>query len=312
MNNQQPVIRGPIVSAADMKPHQDFFANLFSMESTEIRCCNELFNSLSDGPIQTCFVATPKTPFGIRLWQFDPTSKDTVRDKKHGTQPDALKVIDFYAPDFETALQKTKTKGFAVQGDIAEYKTEDGVFREAHLWRDDNVVCAILSGPKQFMKDFATIQDEVFSEPMAISAPVSRAADVLEFYNEVFGFKCLHEYQVKDNSFDALVGTENAITLRASNLGTHLKAPFLGVIDYGISSSDTTSLKGRSRPPTRGLVGVEISVPNLDETLSKAVPENSHLLMPPTHIANYPPYGACVAAALEGPHGVLHFVLQLL
>lgn len=308
----KPTIRGPIISVKDVQPHREFFVDLMDMAHADVIEVPELTTLSAEKKLNTCFYSKPGTPYGIRIWQFDPPDPETIRSESHGTQLDALKVIDFYSPEFDRGVAEIQAAGFELRDAIAEYPTQDGVFREAHLWRPDNVVCAVITGPENFMVDFATLTDQLFSEPQSISAPVSNANDVISFYETVFGFQQLYQYHIENSTFDALVGTEKSLTVDATNMGTSLNAPYLGVIDYGIGSKNQVSLKGRSRPPARGLAGIEITLEDMSGVLKRAEELGSPILLQPTQVKNYPPYGTCQIAAIEAPHGVVHLLVDII
>jgi len=306
-------ICGPILSVKHLSDHQHFFGETFAMQSTAKGqlCPTQTGHLLGvDGcAMETVFYQRVPTDFGVRLWQIDPPHDETVREPERGTDLDALKVIDFYAAEFDDSIDALNTAGYRPKDSIARYTLPEGEFCEAHFWRPDNVVCAVISGPADFFANFVTARDRQFSEPQSISAPVSDVSAVVDFYEHVFGFTELYRYQIANPSFDAMVGTDEPINLSAINIGTDLRAPYLGVIDYGQTASRGASLAGRSRPPMRGLVGVEFAVESVDNIVNAATRWNASIIAGPS-VLTYPPYGPVISCLIEGPHGVIHHVLQ--
>lgn len=264
---------------------------------------------LHEHAVETIFYQRTPTDFGVRLWCIDPPHEETVRTPERGTDLDALKVIDFYAPDFDESIRTLGNAGYPPKDETARYALPEGDFLEAHFWRPDNVVCAVISGPRNFFANMVTTVDHPFSEPQSISAPVSDVPAVVEFYESVFGFSQLHRYEFSNPSFDAMVGADEPLNLSAINIGTDLRAPYLGVIDYGKTNGDGRSLTGRSRPPMRGLIGVELLVDDLSPVLAAAHKNGADLIAGPNALA-YPPYGEILSCLIEGPHGVVHHVIQ--
>ncbi|MEO0998800.1 MAG: hypothetical protein AAFX58_14890, partial [Pseudomonadota bacterium] len=267
-------IRGPILSVEDLLEHQRFFGKALAMEPT----ATARFSSTQTGcllglgrhAMETVFYRRAPTDFGVRLWRIAPAHAETVRSPERGTDVDALKVIDFYAPAFDDSIKALADAGFSPEDAIARYALPEGEFLEAHFWRPDNVVCAVISGPTDFFAGMVTTSDQSFSEPQSISAPVSDVAAVVDFYERVFGLSPLHRYEFSNPSFDAMVGADEPLNLSGINIGTDLRAPYLGVIDYGKTNGGARSLAGRSRPPMRGLIGVELLVDDMTAVVGAA------------------------------------------
>lgn len=297
-------IIGPIISVGDMAPYRQLFVQGFGM-------VEEAHDRLQvDGvALESCFLRTPGTAFGVRMWRCDPPTGAILRDPARGTDTDAPKVIDFYAPDFDTALARLARAGFSPKAEIARYSTADGDFQEAHFWQPDGIVCAIISGTRSYLKDFATIIDSDFSEPHSISTPVGDAARAIAFYRQVFGFSPVSTYAFADSSFDAMVGSTQTININAVNVGVANSEPYLGIIDYGLKGRSGQSLNGRARPPARGLLGAEITTLDVDALAHKAAANGAQILAGPTDIT-LAPYGATRSVVLLAPHGVLHHVLE--
>lgn len=260
--------------------------------------------------LNTVWLERRPTPFGVRLWRMDPVGEGSVRAARRGVDLDALKVIDFYAPAFDAACAELAHLGYRPREAVARYDLPAGRFQEAHYWRPDDLVCALVSGPPDFFRDFATLCDQRVSEPQSISAPVSDAPAAIDFYRNVFDFEVLFEYAIENESFDDLVGSEEHLSVRAVNVGTSSKTPYLGLIDYGLKGIGGETLHGRSRPPARGLTGIEIVVNDVEETVQRVPGAGGVLLSDPGEIADYPPYGRVACSLVEGPHGVIHHLIE--
>lgn len=307
-------IYGPLISTGDLAGHVRLFSEVVGMTETA-RCelgaedCSPLFLTSGHRAI-VVVLATPGTSSGVVLCAFDPRSDETVRDWNTRLASDALKVIDFYAPDYEGAIQHARSLGYRVVEEQAAYELEAGTFREAHLWGPDNVVTAFLGGPAEFFADFAQVTDRRCSEVQSISAPVSDAAAVVRFYEAVFDWRVVYEYAITDPSFGALIGTDERLQLRATNVGRSTREPYFGLIDYGVQSA-TGSLKGRSRPPRRGLIGAVVLVDDLADTQARARRIGGSAAVPGQTVEiHVPSLGAVRAASLLPPHGVWHLVIE--
>ena len=307
-------IRAPILSVAAAAPHEAFFVDALGMKRRGITTLPPDQTSDAVGtsgvPMVSSFLQSIPTAFGVRLWEFSPAADKTLRSETRGTEIDALKVIDFYAPNFGRALDDLEQLGYRPREAIAEYRLPEGTIREAHFWRPDNVVCAVISGPQEFFRRFASICDRTFSEPQSISAPLSDPLAAQAFYEDVFGLSMLYEYRLSDPSFDALVGADGPLEVRARNVGSDLREPYLGLIDYGTRTEPGASLRGLGRPPIRGLLGVEIAVDDIDAVVVRAERFGARLLAGPATLTDYVPYGAVSCALIEGPHGVLHHAIE--
>lgn len=308
------MICGPIISTDDLEGQTALYADCFGMKPSEpvgLPCdvTEQLCGETGVG-LTSRWLSAEGTPFGVRIWSFDPPALHTVRNPQRGTDRDAPKVIDFYAPDFDGAINHLTGHGQNVKSSIAEYTIPAGTMREAHLWGPDHVVSAVISGPKQFFRDFATVQDRTFSEPQSISTPVSNIGQAVQFYADVFGLHPVYEYDVEHTSFDDLVGADRPIRLHAVNIGTSTREPYLGLIDYGTHQPGSRSLKGRVRPPVRGLVGVEMTVDDIDETIERAGAFGGVAFLGRPVSIQYPPFGQAKSVILEAPHGVLHHVVE--
>ncbi|MET0364605.1 MAG: hypothetical protein ABW169_08115, partial [Sphingobium sp.] len=230
-------IHGPIISSSDIGAHIALFS-AFGLEEVA-RLDRSIAETAAiwstDGQAsREVTMQTPGTPFGVRLVQFTPGSDVQIRHPSRGSDSEALKVIDFYAPDLNAAMADIEGKGFRFKDDIADYETPEGRYQEAHLWGPDGVVCALISGDPALFTDLATVRDRMVSEPQSISGPVQDPAPILSFLDYVFGLSVIHRYGLDDESFQALVGTSTAMKLRAFNVGIAKREPYFGIIDYGM------------------------------------------------------------------------------
>ena len=152
----------------------------------------------------------------------------------------------------------------------AAYELEAGAFREAHLWAGDNVA----SGHSWVDRRTSSPATPRFATGWSarcssISSPVSDAAPVLDFYDAVFDWQVIFEYAITDASLAAMLGSGEDVQLRGLCVGNSTREPYFGLMDYGMSSG-AASLRGRSGPPRRGLVGAVLLADDLTATLSKA------------------------------------------
>ena len=260
-------VHGPIISSGDLDAHLALFGAFGMLEGGRISRSAEEVRTIWGINGQACeeiTLETPGTRFGARIVRFDPGANDTIRSAVSGQDCDALKVIDFYAPDLEAARHHIESQGFSFKDAVAEYETPEGRFREAHVWGPDGVVCALISGSPDFFRDFASVRDRLVSEPQSISGPVRDPDSTLQFFNERLCLQPLHTYGVHDDSFSALVGTATEMHLRAWNVGRRLHEPYFGIIDYGLPEGAQVSLFDRARPPARGLLGATLIVADVE------------------------------------------------
>jgi catechol 2,3-dioxygenase-like lactoylglutathione lyase family enzyme len=257
---------------------------------------------------QTVLFTTPGTPYGIRLVALDPGSPHSIRDPKSGYDCDALKVIDFFTADFQAARDRLEAVGFKLKEEIAEYETDSGHITEGHLWGPDDVVCALVAGPTDFLSEFVTVTDQVVSEVHSVSAPVEDQAAVVRFYQSL-GLAEVHRYEVTDESFQHLVGANDPLHIRAINMGSARHQPYLGVIHYGLPPGSYQSLAERSQLPHRGLAGATVRVTDAAAAAAACQQAGGTLLAEPRE-AELLPYGKIITAAVQAPHGVLHHLIQ--
>ena len=265
---------------------------------------------LSDHSGETAMFETPGTPFGIRVIELDPSSELTIRHPASGYDCDALKVIDFFTEDFERARAHLNSLGFSLKDEIAEYDNPAGRITEGHLWGPDEVVCALVSGPKGFIKDYVCVADRLVSEVHSVSCPVEEPERVTHFYQSILELKEVHRYEVTDESFQHLVGASEPLHIRAVNVGVRKEEPYFGVIHYGLPEGSYQSLKERAVMPNRGMVGATVWIDDMD-TLTERCAAGGVPVIAPVIERELAPYGPVESCAIRAPHGVLHHVISL-
>lgn len=301
-------VYGPLISTADPGEHQRLFSSVFGM--TELgsapvppEAALQLFGAEVG---ELAVLQTPGVSSGVLVCRFA-SPADTVRSPDTRLHRDALKVIDFYAPDYEAAIARARGLGYDVVEAEASYDLPEGRFREAHLWGPDSVVTAFLGGPAGFFEDFAQVTDRPVSEVQSISAPLSDAAPVVDFYDRVFGWDVVYEYAIDDPSFGELIGADGSFVLRSRNVGPSTREPYFGLIDYGLPAETGGSLLGRSVPPRRGILGAVVLTDDLGWVRSAAGPDAAGEAVPLT----LPGHGAARAATVIPPHRIPHLVIEL-
>lgn len=298
-------IHGPIVSSSDLNTHLALFEAFGMQEVGRIDRSVAETSAIwgADGQAsREITLETPGTPFGLRLVAFDPGADIQIRQPSRGSDSEALKVIDFYAPDLPAARARIEAAGFRFKAEVAEYDTPEGHFQEAHLWGPDGVVCALITGDPAFYVDFAAVRDRLVSEPQSISGPVQDPEAALAFFDRVFGLKVVHRYGVDDESFDALVGAGTALALRAWNVGLNTVEPYFGIINYGLPAGTQTSLLEVSRPPARGMLGATLRVRDAAAIAAKAG-------VAPVQV-QLPGFGLVQTATFQGPNGAWFQAVQ--
>lgn len=299
-------IHGPIISSSDIDAHFALFG-AFGMQEVarRDRSAKEtaaIWRVEGQSSLEVT-LETPGTDFGVRLVRFQPGSPSQIRDPSRGSDSEALKVIDFYAPDLEAARASIEAAGFAFKPAVADYDTPEGRYQEAHLWGPDGVVCALISGDAALFENLATIRDRLVSEPQSISGPVQDASATLAFFEEVLGLGVIHRYGLEDPSFDALVGTQAQMKLRAWNVGVRKREPYFGVIDYGLARGSQTSVKAMARPPLRGLLGATVIVRDASAVAAKAGVTVVETEMPG--------FGFVKVTTFQGPNGAWFQAMEI-
>lgn len=278
-------IHGPIVSSSDLAAHvrlfETFGMTVSSRHELGTAECSAQWGTVGQAAVEVV-MASAGTRYGARLLHFQPVSGEVIRDRARGYDADAPKVIDFYAPDFETACAVVKRAGYAIREPIAEYDMPEGHFVEAHVWGPDEVVCALIHGPAEFCWRFAVITDRMFSEPQSLSGPVSEFEASIAFFRQVLDFEVLYRYGIEDDSFRGLVGSAQPdFNLRAVNVGWTTEEPYLGLIHYGMRTDSYASLRGRARPPNRGTLGATIVVEDADAVANRVAAAGGTIIAGP-------------------------------
>ncbi|PVG80792.1 hypothetical protein DDE18_21310 [Nocardioides gansuensis] len=306
---ETPRLFGPLISTGEASAHVRLFSEVFGMMvEDQVSLSPVLTADLLGGPeelgagAEVTVLRTPGVESGVVLVAFDPTSPETIRDWESRVSRDALKVIDFYAPDYEGAIAHARGLGYEVVEFEASYELPEGTFREAHLWGPDHVVTAFLGGPAEFFADFAQVVDGRVSEVQSISAPLTDAQPSVDFYREVLGWDVVYEYAIDDPSFAEMVGVEE-LRLRSRNVGPSTREPYFGLIDYGLPPRHDGSLRGRSAAPRRGLLGAVLTGVDLDALVSRAGPAAGPVVDCPTLL------GHSRGLLLGTPHSVPHLAL---
>lgn len=305
-------IFGPLISTGELAAQESLFRDVFGMVTTwsgemDVAEARDLFDVELDRELESVTLLQMQTPgveSGVLLVSFVPESPETIRSWDSRASRDALKVIDFYTPDFDTAVTRARSLGYKIVESEARYELPEGTFREAHLWGPDGVVTAFLGGPAAFFRNFAQVTDKFASEVQSISAPLSDAEASVEFYQDVFGWDVVYEYEIDDQSFGAMVGVED-LTVRSRNVGTSTVEPYFGLIDYGLPANQGDSIVGRSRAPRRGLLGAVLTVESGSEfDRSVAAAGISGYSVLDTSIATWKR-----AVNIRTPHSVPHLLL---
>lgn len=304
---------GPIISTSSLDRWKSLLVDGFGLEQVSDQLLYSgdvaaLWGVQADSA-RTAWFATPGTPYGIRLVQLAPASPVVIRNPSSGYDCNALKVIDFYAPDFAAAQKQLDAAGFQLKEDIAQYDLDVGQITEGHLWGPDNVVCALISGPPAFFSEFVTVSNATFSEVLSVSAPVDGPAAVVAFY-EHLGLSEVYRYEVTDHSFQKLVGAAKPLHIRAINMGVVKEKPYFGVIHYGLPADQYVSLADRAVFPNRGLVAATVSVDNLAAVVEKLASSTAELLCPPSQ-QFLEPHGPVNTMLVRAPHGVLHQLIEI-
>lgn len=295
-----PRLYGPLYSTAVVAEHVARLTSVFGMvETGHARAlCGRLVA-----------LRTPGVWAGAVVLRTDLVPADTVRDEATRLDRDALRVVDFHAPDLDAAVAHARRAGYDVEAVEAAYELAEGSFREAHLPGPDCTVTALLSGPRDFFAGFAQVRDRVVSEVCSISLPLGDAAPSLAFYADVLGWGVVYEYAFDDPSFSTMVGSSERLRVRSSTVGPARDQPYLNLVDYGLPASAGGSLLGRGGLDRRGLVGVVVTTTDLDGVRRRAAAHPGASAGEPFEI-DLAPFGATRAAVVTSPHEIVHLVLE--
>ncbi|MFI5429820.1 hypothetical protein [Aeromicrobium sp. UC242_57] len=258
-------------------------------------------------PTGLTVMRTPGVEAGVLLCRFETQGPETapIRDEHTRIHRDAFRVVDFYAPDFDAAVQHAREAGFPMATSEASYQLAEGSFREAHHAGDDGVVVALLSGPADFFVDFAEVRDRVVSEPVSISLPLSDAAPTIGWYAEVFGWEVVYTYDFADTSFSELMQVEHELRVRSSTIGPSRQQTYVNIVDYGLAADQGGSLLGQAVAPRRGLLGLVVLTDDLDDVIGRAGGSAG-----PAETVELAPFGRCRMSVLVPPCATPHLVIE--
>ncbi|MCC5870635.1 MAG: hypothetical protein JJU27_19220 [Gammaproteobacteria bacterium] len=304
---------GPIISASRLDPHLALFCGLIGMQPSgpaQPLSAHQTYSlfGLKDRIASLQVLTTPGTQTGVVLVAFDPAPTDYVRNRDNALHCDALKVIDFYAPEFDAMLARVTEAGYELEAGTAAYELPEGLFREAHLWGPDNVILGLLGGPEAFFSRFASVTDRMFSEVQSISTPISDLPAVAAFYRQVLGLSIVYEYEIADPSFGEMIGSTGALNIHATNIGRRTEEPYFGLIDYGLPPEKTISLKDHGASARLGIVGAVVIVDEFPASLSTARRRGD----PTGEVISLElaGWGIVQAASMRSPHGVNHLLVS--
>lgn len=306
------LIEGPLICSSDLDAHRRVFCDGFNMEEVSTQSFDQASTAkifgVSGRTSEVVGLRTPGVPFGVRLVRFSPDSEIVIRDESKGHDAHAPKVIDFYSPDFDAAIDHLESKGFKIRDAVAEYENGHGLIKEAHMWGPDSVVCAVIAGPHDYLKQTVTVSDRLFSEPHSISGPVTDQNAAVAFYRDGPGLGVVSSYGLDDKTFDALVGGEQRIHLSAQNIGMSVSTPYFGIIHYGLPVSAYDSLLDTAKLPSRGLIGATLLVTDIESIIEGSVAAGGSVQALQSRI-DLQPYGDVESAIIVSPFGTtLHLV----
>lgn len=302
-------IYGPLISTSSFAEHSGLLTDVFGMTAAAPALLDEaatdaLFGASGEAHLQT--FSTPGAEAGAVLCTFAEPSAP-IRDQASRIHRDALRVIDFYVPDFDAALAHAASAGFAMHAKEAAYETNEGGFREAHHQGADGVVTAFLHGDRDFFTDFAEVRDRIASEPVSISLPLSDAASTLAWYRDVFGWGVVYEYDFVDSSFSELMGMDQEFRVRSVTVGPSRRQTYVNVVDYGLPADVGGSLAGASVAPRRGLLGLVVLADDVDQVAHAA---GALGRVGATRQIDLPGFGRTSALTLTAPFGAPHLVIE--
>lgn len=295
-----PHLFGPLFSTTDLAAHVTRLVEVFGMQE-------EGRVSALGGDVVA--LRTPGVRAGALVWRADPPPAYAVRTEATRLDRDALRVVDFYAPDLDVAVAHARGLGYQVEASEASYELAEGAFREAHLPGPDGTVTAFLSGPGDFFTGFARVRDRVVSEVCSISLPLGDARPSLDFYADVLGWGVVYEYSFDDPSFSAMLGSAERMQVRSSTVGPARDEPYLNLVDYGLPASAGGSLLGRGGLDRRGLVGLVVTASGLDDVRRRAAAHPGASAGEPFEV-DLAPFGATRACVITSPHEIVHVVVS--
>jgi catechol 2,3-dioxygenase-like lactoylglutathione lyase family enzyme len=303
-------IYGPLISVSDAEPHRALLADVFGMEGAGAGTLAPEQTAELLGPAvatELIVMRTPGVQAGAVLCRFDADGSATapLRDERTRIHRDAFRVVDFYAPDFDAAVQHARGAGFPMQTSEASYELAEGSFREAHHGGPDGVVTALLSGPADFFADFAEVRDRVVSEPVSISLPLSDAEPTIAWYDDVLGWGVVYAYDFVDASFSELMQVDHELRVRSSTVGPSRRQTYVNIVDYGLTADQGGSLHGQAVAPRRGLLGLVVITDDLDDVMGRAGGSAG-----PAVTIELAPFGRCRTSVLMPPCATPHLVVE--
>ena len=304
-------IFGPIVSSSDLHFHQQMFEQVFLLETISrqslAKPAVKRIWGANDHDAEVAVLQTPGCAYGVQVVAFSPVSDATIRHRTRGLMPGAAKVIDFFVSDLEQTLARARQFGLEINDDIAQYDSPEGTVREAHAWVLDEIVCALILPPAAMQEKFSCGLGRAVSEVQSISGPTSELEASAEFFERVFGFPVIYEYQVNDSNFGAMIGSKEPVNICAKNLGWNLRTPYIGMIDYGLAKPEGEAIAPVTAPQ-RGLLGVSIITDDLTRVLDQVAGED--LLAGPSFGDLNEPWGGAPCALVRAPNGMLLQVIE--
>lgn len=312
-----PYVHGPLISSSDIDFHTSMFEQVFAMHTVgndhlDCKEVNSLFGLQGQNAITTVMQSSD-TRYGVRIIEFDLVSNETIRHRSKGLLPNAAKVIDFFAGDFQPALDKAEQFGIPINDDIAKYEMAEGTVLESHAWIKDEIVCAIIDASEDMKNRFSTITDKTMSEPQSISGPTTKAQETIDCLRDVLGFKVLYEYEIKGSNFGDMLGSQKQLDIKARNIGYDSKEPYIGLIGYESASVEGLVEEADPVLSKRGLLGITVVTDDLAGVYQRAQTregqDNFRIVCKPTQ-AELAPWGLCEALFLQAPNGMFLHVVQ--
>ncbi|MEM6935301.1 MAG: hypothetical protein AAF552_02520 [Pseudomonadota bacterium] len=301
-------IFGPVVSSSDLDWHLGLFTEVFGLALTheyplDSATLLRAWGVTGEGA-RVAVLQTPDSGYGVQLIEFAPRSDATIRHRSRGLVPGAAKVIDFFVTDLEPALERAREYGLTINDEIASYDSPEGPVREAHAWVRDEVVCAMIEPPPAMVDRFSSGLGRPVSEPQSISGPTLALEESAVYFRRVLGFDVIYEYEVKDSNFGKMIGSDEPVHIRAKNIGWNLKAPYIGMIDYGLAKPGDETINPVV-PPVRGLLGVTVCVSGLQAVVHEAEKTGSVVVPLARQAGVRGPWSGTDSAVVRAPNGML-------
>jgi len=304
-----PRVFGPLTVAQDLPEHSSLFVDAFGMaELATVDLDHTSTQTLFGDHVGLATIrllASPGCGSGAVVCRFDGEDVGPVRDYASPVDVDALKVIDFYAPDLEAAVAHVREIGLDAEVSGTPYSMDGVPLVEAHIQGPDGLRFAILGGPTQEMRKYVEASDRLISEVLGVTSPVRDRAQAVDFYAEVFGWKPVLEYTAKGPALASLVGLDAKLQVTGICMGSRPEETYVDLLDYGLPAGVGVSLRGRTTAPHRGLLGLVVLAPDLP-SLASAAPAG--VLGAAQPVQGLP--GIKRAAMLTPPWGIPHLLLE--